>query len=101
VAKTSAKRKTSLVGEGTLQNNSSLTGGSQIRKTIKTPVPPGMGLVKDSSDAADYIVEMLVVLCNIAKDVDLKFLNYLLEMAYEESLNHTSKKRGTVKSQSR
>jgi len=101
VAKTSAKRKTSLAGEDRLQNTSSLTGDNQIAKNIRTPIPPGMGLVKDPGDAADYIVEMLVVLCNIAKDVDLKFLNYLLEMAYEESLNHTSKKSGRVKSQAR
>ncbi len=57
----------------------------QDETDISTHLPPGKGLAQNKTEAAKYIAEMLPVLCNMAKDVDLKFLNYLLEMAYEES----------------
>ena len=63
----------------------------------KKPSPPGKGLVKSQADAAKYVAEMSVVLRNLAIDVDLKFLSYLLEMAYEESLNHVNEKSNSAK----
>lgn len=72
--------------DSTLQDNANM----KARKH-KEILPPGKGLAKTESEAAEYIVQMLVVLSNMAKDVDLKFLNYLLEMAYEESLSHVDK----------
>lgn len=68
---------------------------------LRDIMPPGKGLARSQAEATEYIVEMLVVLCNMAKDVDLRFLTYLLEMAYEESTNHVDKTRAVAKSTSR
>lgn len=68
---------------------------------FKEIVPPGMGLARTPTEASEYIAEMLVVLCNMAKDVDLMFLNYLLVMAYEESMTRVIKAPVAVKSTSR
>ena len=86
MAKTIAKEVSSFVRQETSQNKGSTRGGTQERKTPTSHLPPGKGLAKNKTEAASYIAEMLPVLCNMAKDVDLKFLNYLLEMAYEESV---------------
>lgn len=72
--------------------------GRPARKEI---IPPGKGLARTPTEASQYIAEMLVVLCNMAKDVDLKFLGYLLEMAYEESMTRAIKAPVAVKSNSR
>jgi len=106
VAKTSIKQQTSFVRQKTSQNSSSLPkkaqiNETQINKTTRPLLPPGRGLAKNQTEAANYISEMLSVLCNMAKDVDLVFLNYLLEMAFEESLAHASKTSEIVKQQSR
>lgn len=83
-------------------SSSSISPARTTQKTKhKEIIPPGKGLAKNQTEAAEYIVEMLVVLCNMAKDVDLKFLNYLLEMAYEESTNHVHKMPVAVKSPSK
>ncbi len=106
MAKTSVKQQTSFVRQKTSQDSRSLPKKAQINETqvnkkTKTYLPPGRGLAKNQTEAANYISEMLAVLCNMAKDVDLVFLNYLLEMAFEESLLHASKTREIVKHQSR
>ncbi len=97
MAKTLAKRKSSFARQQNPQKNKVLFEGFADSDTIPVNLPPGKGLARNQAEAANYIAEMLVVLCNMAKDVDLKFLNYLLEMAYEESLGHTSKTREIVK----
>ncbi len=74
----------------TLQNKGSARDGVEDRPKTTPHLPPGKGLAKNKAEAASYIAEMLPVLCNMANDVELKFLNYLLEMAFEEAL-HCSK----------
>jgi hypothetical protein len=106
VAKTSIKQQTTFVRQNTSQNSRSLPkkaqiNEAQVKKNTKTHLSPGKGLAKNQTEAANYISEMLAVLCNMAKDVDLKFLNYLLEMAFEESIVHASKTSKIVKHQSR
>ena len=71
------------------------------RPDFKEVIPPGTGLARTPAEASQYITEMLIVLCNMAKDVDLKFLNYLLEMAYEESTSKATKSPTAVKSASK
>ncbi len=111
MAKTSIKQQTSFVRRKTSQNSRSLPKKAHINKVqinevqnnknIRTNLPPGKGLAKNPTEAANYISEMLAILRNMAKDVDLNFLNYLLEMAFEESLVHASKTSEIVKHQSR
>jgi len=86
VAKTLAKPAPSYRHGQASLNKSSTRGEKQDETDISTHLPPGKGLAQNKTEAARYISEMLPVLCNMAKDVDLKFLNYLLEMAYEESM---------------
>jgi len=86
VAKTLAKRDSSYRHREVSHNKSSTCEEVQYETDNTIHLPPGKGLAKNKQEAAEYIAEMLPVLCNMAKDVDLKFLNYLLEMAYEESL---------------
>lgn len=100
VAKTLVKQISSTEPVGTLKNHGAEHGGIEESNNAQHRLAPGAGLAKNQTDAADYIVEMLVVLCNMAKDADLKFLNYLLEMAYEESLSHADKSNVIVKNQS-
>ena len=86
MAKTLAKHESSYRQEPASQNKNSAGGEMQDETVISTHLPPGKGLARNKTEAARYIAEMLPVLCSMAKDVDLKFLNYLLEMAYEESI---------------
>jgi len=97
VAKTLAKRKSSFAHQQNPQNNKTLYEDVAVNGISSLDLPPGKGLARNQTEAANYIAEMLVVLCNMAKDVDLRFLNYLLEMAYEESLGHASKTTEIVK----
>lgn len=101
MAETYANQKPSFARQQTPQNND--RPFDKIQKNIngKTHFPPGKGLMKTQAEAADYITEMLVVLCNMAKDVDLRFLNYLLEMAYEESLSHSGETSKFIKNHTR
>ncbi len=68
------------------QNKESSFSENQEKADAKKLLPPGKGLARNKTEATGYIAEMLPVLCGMAKDVDLKFLNYLLEMAYEETI---------------
>ena len=86
MAKTLAKHGSSYRHREPSQNKSSTGEEVQYETEITPHLPPGKGLALNKTEAAGYIAEMLPVLCNMAKDVDLKFLNYLLEMAYEESI---------------
>jgi len=86
VTKTLAKHESSYRHGQASQDKSSTGGGMQDETVNSTHLPPGKGLAQNKTEAARYIAEMLPILCNMAKDMDLKFLNYLLEMAYEESI---------------
>ena len=86
MAKTLAKHKSLYRDEQVSQNKNPTGGEVQNVVVTSTHLPPGKGLAQNETEAAEYIAEMLPVLCNMARDVDLKFLNYLLEMAYEESV---------------
>jgi len=104
VAKVSIKRHTSNVRQDTHYNDSQRSEDTHTNKKTSTHalpdhVLPGQGLIKSQTEAATYIADMVAILRNIARDVDLKFLNYLLEMAYEESLSRTHKTPKGVKSQ--
>ncbi len=99
MAKVSVKRHSSYVHQDTHFNDSRLSEEAHSNKKPRAHMPPGQGLIKSQTEAATYISDMLAILRNIAKDVDLKFLNYLLEMAYEESLSRTQKTSEVIKSQ--
>ena len=101
MAKVSVKRHTSYTRQGIQCEDNQPSIETHIGKKHKTFLPPGKGLIKSQSEAATYIADMLAILRNIAKDVDLKFLNYLLEMAYEESLSHANKAPEAIKRSSR
>ena len=42
-------------------------------------------------EAAAYIADMTLQMRNMARDADLQFLNYLLEMAFQEAFMQSEK----------
>ena len=101
VVKTLSKQESPTVCRNIRHDSNAEQNENSDHDSVIQFMPPGRGLVKNKTDAANYVAEMLAVLRNIAKDVDLKFLTYLLEMAYEESLSHADASPKTAKPHAR
>ena len=56
-------------------------------------LPPTGGEVRSREEVAGYIADMVLELRNMAKDHDLEFLAYLLEMSFQEAFDSSQKKK--------
>lgn len=56
-------------------------------------LPQTGGEVRSKEEVAGYIADMVLELRNMAKDNDLEFLAYLLEMSFQEAFDLSQKKK--------
>ncbi len=56
-------------------------------------LPQTGGEIRSKEEVAGYIADMVLELRNMAKDHDLEFLAYLLEMSFQEAFDSAQKKK--------
>ena len=56
-------------------------------------LPQTGGDARSREEVASYIADMVLELRNMAKDHDLEFLAYLLEMSFQEAFDLAQKKK--------
>ena len=56
-------------------------------------LPQTGGEIRSKEEIAGYIADMVLELRNMAKDHDLEFLAYLLEMSFQEAFDLSQKKK--------
>jgi len=56
-------------------------------------LPQAGGEVRSKEEVAGYIADMVLELRNMAKDNELEFLAYLLEMSFQEAFDLSQKKK--------